>query len=98
MTKTKKQQALEDWRLYLSQTREFSPNLAHELKCVVDLYHTVHTGLEANFDKLPSDAIVLELTKIVLQRWDNAEERKRRDEQEEIINRRNQAQGEDDND
>ena len=90
--KTKKDQLWEDWRLFLAQYKEDCPLLKDEIKTVVDLAHTVHTGLAANFDKEPSDAMVLELTRLVLARWDKAEERKRRDDQEEMDYRHNQAQ------
>ena len=107
MTKTN-DQLWKDWRLFLAQTKESAPLLKDELKIVVDTAHTVYTGLAANFEKEPSEAMVLELTRLVLQRWDWAEERKRRDEQEEmeercrqsqeILDRYNQTQAEKNND
>lgn len=87
----------EDWRFYLKQHRDHNELLEDEIRGVVDTYHTIHTGLAANFKKELSEATVLELTRLVLKRWDKAEELQRIENQREMDAFYNQNQEEDDN-
>lgn len=81
--KTKKEQLREDWHLYLRQTREADAALGAELKNVVDLFDTVRTGLELDLGREPTETTILEVTRIILKRWDTIQEHRRQDERAE---------------